>query len=75
MPWPWSFPPQWLAMIPPDKQAPLIASLAQDPRPGYQDDPAIRYGFEYAGFDVRFHVRDGVLIVCQVVALENLPGC
>lgn len=69
------FPPQWLAMIPPDKQAPLIASLAQDPRPGYQDDPAIRYGFEYAGFDVRFHVRDGVLIVCQVVALENLPGC
>ena len=31
MPWPWSFPPQWLALIPPDKQAPLIASLAQDP--------------------------------------------
>ena len=27
------FPPQWLAMIPPDKQAPLIASLAQDPAP------------------------------------------
>lgn len=66
------FPPELLAMIPLEKQAPLIASLAQDPRPGYQGDPEIRYGFEYAGFDVRFHVRAGTLTVCQVVPLEGL---
>ena len=65
------FPEEWLSMIPEEKRAALTASLAQDPRPAYQNDPEARYGFEYAGFDVRFRVRDGVLTVCEVVRLRR----
>lgn len=43
--------------------------LAQDPRPSYQHDPERQYGLSFAGFDVRFRVRDGVLSVCEVVPL------
>lgn len=66
------FPEEWLRCIPAEKRAALLASLAQDPRPAYQDDPEQRYGFEYAGFDVRFRVREGVLTVCEVVPLAAL---
>ena len=63
------FPEEWLSMIPEEKRAALVASLRQDPRPAYQNDPEARYGFEYAGFDVRFRVADGRLTVCEVVRL------
>lgn len=66
------FPEEWLAVIPAEKRAALVASLRQDPHPAYRDDPEQRYGFEYAGFDVRFRVRDGVLTVCEVVPLSAL---
>ncbi len=59
----------WLSMIPEAKRAALLGSLAQDPRPAYRDAPDERYGFEFAGFDVRFFVKDGVLRVCEVVKL------
>ncbi|MDO4372334.1 MAG: tRNA (N6-threonylcarbamoyladenosine(37)-N6)-methyltransferase TrmO [Clostridia bacterium] len=63
------FPDQWLALIPEDKRAALLQVLALDARPGYQDDPARRYGFPYAGFDVRFTVAEGRLTVVEVVRL------
>ena len=63
------FPDEWLAYIPENKRAGLTAVLAQDPRPAYQNDPDRVYGFEFAGFDVRFRVRDGVLTVCEIVTL------
>ena len=63
------FPAQWLEMIPEDKRAALLQVLALDARPGYQDDPARRYGFPYAGFDVRFTVAEGRLTVVEVVRL------
>ncbi len=59
----------WLSMIPQEKREALMASLRQDPRPAYQNDPALPYGFAFAGFDVRFRVRDGVLTVFEVVRL------
>lgn len=40
--------------------------LAQDPRPGYQDEPGRRYGMLYGGYDVRFTIEDGILTVCEV---------
>lgn len=40
--------------------------LAQDPRPGYQDEPNRRYGMLYGGYDVRFTIEDGILMVCEV---------
>jgi len=63
------FPEEWLSYIPKSKQAALCTVLSQDPRPAYQNDPERIYGFEFAGFDVRFRVRDGVLTVCEVVRL------
>ena len=60
------FPAELLAVIPEDRQDGLIAVLAQDPRPQYQDDPDRVYGMAFAGFDVQFRVADGRLIVCAV---------
>ena len=63
------FPENWLKMIPKGREEAIMEILAQDPRPAYQDDPDRRYGIAFAGVDVRFHVKDGVLTVCEVEKL------
>ena len=60
------FPAELLAIIPEDRRDGLIAVLAQDPRPQYQNDPERVYGMAFAGFDVQFRVADGRLTVCAV---------
>lgn len=64
-----NFPDEYLQMIPQDKREALIGVLSQDPRPSYQNDPERVYGFNFAGFDIRFKVNGGVLTVCGVVPL------
>ena len=32
--------------------------LAGDPRPSYQNDPDRVYGMEYAGYEIKFRVKD-----------------
>ncbi|MBQ2904012.1 MAG: tRNA (N6-threonylcarbamoyladenosine(37)-N6)-methyltransferase TrmO [Clostridia bacterium] len=59
-------PEEIIKIIPPEKQAALMAVLAQDPRPGYQDDPERIYGIEFAGFDIRFKVDNGLLSVVEI---------
>lgn len=49
-----------------DQRAALFGILEQDPRPAYQKDPDRIYGFPYAGFEVRFRVRENVLVVVSV---------
>ena len=62
------FPPELLEKIPQDKREGLIEVLKQDPRPGYRHaDDGRRFGVDFAGFDVRFTVQEGVLTVCEVV--------
>ncbi len=61
------FPQELLEILPEDKREPAIGILAQDPRPAYQKDPERRYGTAFAGFDIRYHVKDDVLTVCEVV--------
>ncbi len=61
------FPEEWLCLIPEERRQALLGALAQDPRPGYQDDSERIYGLEFAGFDIRFRVSEGVLTVCEVV--------
>lgn len=63
------FPPQLMERIPADRRQGLIEVLAQDPRPSYQNDPERKYGFQFAGFDVRFRVNDGVITVCEIEKL------
>lgn len=41
--------------------------LAQDPRPRFHDDEERIYGMPFAGYDVRFRVVDGVVVVVEVV--------
>ena len=59
-------PDELLARVPESKRAALAGALAQDPRPGYQDDPNRVYGFPFAGLEIRFRVADGVLTVVEI---------
>lgn len=70
------FPEELLKLVPPDKRAAILGALSQDPRPGYEDDPARRYGVEFAGLDVRFKVDGNALRVVEVVRLDgaHAPG-
>lgn len=61
------FPDQLLGLIPIERHEALLGVLAHDPRPTYQKDPKRIYGLEFAGFDIRFTVRDNVISVCDVV--------
>ena len=50
--------------------AALKATLAQDPRPQYQDDPERVYGMPYLDKDVRFSVKGRLLEVVEVKPLS-----
>ena len=60
------FPPELLARVPENRRAALIGALRQDPRPGYQDDPARAYGLAFAGLQLRFRVDGEILTVLDV---------
>lgn len=61
------FPAGLLKLIPQDRQKALIEVLRQDPRPGYIDDKNRKFGFEFAGYDIRFTVSENILTVFDVV--------
>lgn len=65
------FPTELLEIIPEQKQKGIIEVLKQDPRPSYHNNPERRYGVAYAGFDVHFTVRDGVVRVFEVVPFKE----
>ena len=55
-----------LAPLPAATRTALLATLAHDPRPTYQNDPDRVYGMDFAGYNVRFTVADGVLTVTEI---------
>ena len=59
-------PPALLEPLPEAQRQALLGVLAQDPRPSYQHDPERVYGMRFAGHELRFRVRDGVLRVLEV---------
>ena len=61
------FPEMLLQKIPQEKREALLAVLANDPRPSYQNDSKRVYGLLFAGFDVRFSIEGSVLKVVEVV--------
>ena len=61
------FPEALLEILPQDKQQAAIGILAHDPRPSYQKDAARIYGVTFAGFDIRFIVKENVLTVQEVL--------
>lgn len=59
-------PPALLERVPEEKREALLALLAQDPRPSYQDDPGRVYGMAFAEWQVRFTVGGGRLQVVEI---------
>ncbi len=44
----------------------VLALLAEDPRPGYQENAGREYGMRYAGYEIRFSVSGGTLRVLEI---------
>ncbi len=65
------FPEELINLIPGKHHEALYGIMAHDPRPSYHDDPERKYGFSYAGFNIRFTVSDLLLTVCEVTKLEE----
>lgn len=65
-------PDSLLSVFPESKQSALIKVLELDPRPQYQNDPERIYGFNFAGFEIRFTVENGTLFVKE---LKKFTGC
>lgn len=63
------FPKELLEKLPREKQQAIVEVLKQDPRPAYHEDEERKYGVSFAGFDVRFVVKKGVLTVIEVEKL------
>lgn len=59
-------PQQLLEQVGEERREALRGVLAHDPRPSYQNDPERLYGLEFGGYEVKFTVADGVLIVQQL---------
>jgi tRNA-Thr(GGU) m(6)t(6)A37 methyltransferase TsaA len=63
------FPEDLLKRLPQDKRQAAIDCLAQDPRPAYQEDER-RYSMAFAGYDIRFFVKENRLTVFEVEERE-----
>ena len=55
-----------LEKFPTEKRTALLAVLANDPRPRYQDDPKRIYGMAFGGRNVKFSVAEKTLTVISV---------
>lgn len=63
------FSEQLLDKLPENKRQALIDTLADDPRPSYQNDGERIYTMSFAGFDVSFKVEGDTL---TVISLEKI---
>ena len=64
------FPESLLNLLPENKRQAAIGVLSHDPRPSYQRKPDRIYGLSFAGFDIRFTVKDKTLYVREVAKLS-----
>ena len=60
------FPEDLLTVLPEEKRDAAVKVLSHDPRPSYQRKPDRVYGLTFAGFDIRFQVKEDVLTVVAV---------
>ena len=61
----------YLSKLPEEHRECVRKILAGDPRPSYQNDPDRVYGMEYAGYEIKFRVKDCVLTVCEIGQSNN----
>lgn len=60
-------PDEMLDFIPQEKRQALLDVIAQDPRPAYHEDEERIYGFEFAGLEVKFRVKEKRAVVVEVI--------
>ena len=64
------FPAELLMKLPERKRVAAVGVLSHDPRPRYQADETRVYGMDFAGWNIKFSVRGGVLHVTDVEKAE-----
>ncbi len=57
---------EFLNKIPDGLKDAVIDILAQDPRPGYQDDPQREYTFKYSDFEISFTANGNTVTVTDI---------
>ena len=60
------FPQELIEILPPEKRDAAIGVLSHDPRPSYQRNADRIYGLTFAGYDIRFQVKDDLSTVVEV---------
>ncbi|MDO4332648.1 MAG: tRNA (N6-threonylcarbamoyladenosine(37)-N6)-methyltransferase TrmO [Eubacteriales bacterium] len=60
------FPEELRQQLPGDLQQTVLEVLSQDPRAAYNKKPDYVYGMSFAGYDIRFVVKEDVLIVKEI---------
>ena len=65
------FPETWRSLFSKEQQEAVTGILERDPRPHYHTDPERVYGMPFAGYDIRFRVRDGVAEILEIVPLPS----
>lgn len=61
------FPQELKRQLPEDLQKTVFEVLSQDPRAAYNKKPDYIYGMNFAGYDIRFTVKDNILVVKEIV--------
>ena len=64
-----NFSDELLCILPEEKREGAKQMLSLDPRPSYITDEERVFGVEYAGFDIRFKVKENILTVCDVIKM------
>lgn len=57
--------------FPQEKRSGLIGVLTHDPRPSYQEDSDRIYGLNFAGFNIRFTVRENTLTIKEISQINQ----
>lgn len=60
------FPPELLNLLPEDLRRGAVEALAQDPRPGYQDEPKRVYYMLFSDYEIKFSADETTLTVLDV---------
>ena len=58
-------------LLPKNKLAALKEILKLDPRPGYDDSPEKLYGLSFAGYNIKFSVKNDVLCVSDIEKIKR----
>ena len=58
-------------LLPKNKLAALKEILQLDPRPGYDDSPVKLYGLNFAGYNIKFSVKNDVLCVSDIEKIKR----